>query len=131
MHHRPHKATAIRASAPPSGTPRCLALSLLLALAALLAVSPALASAAVGGHAFSSSFGTAASTPADPYPLSEPTDVAVDNSSGPSVGYVYVTDTANHRIEKFGPSGQFLLMFGSEVNKTAVEDHGSTEEQDR
>lgn len=125
MHYRPHKATA-----PPWARPRCLALSPLLAFVALFAVSPALASAAVGGHAFSSSFGTAASTPANPYPLSEPTDVAVDNSSGSSAGYVYVTDTANHRVEKFGPSGQFLLMFGSEVNKTAVEDHGSTEEQD-
>ena len=33
-------------------------------------------------HAFSTSFGTATSTPADPVPLTNPTDVAVDQSNG-------------------------------------------------
>ena len=32
-----------------------------------------------------------------------------------------MADAGNHRIEKFPPSGEFLLMFGREVNKTAVE----------
>jgi len=46
--------------------------------------------------------------------------VAVDN--GPrssSVGDVYVVDIGNHRVEKFSPSGAFLLTFGGDVNKTA------------
>ena len=73
-------------------------------------------------HVFTASFGAASSNPVNPYPLSAPSDVAVDNSSGPSAGDVYVTDTANHRIEKFSPSGEFLLMFGKDVNK-----HGTTE----
>ncbi len=50
--------------------------------------------------------------------LSNPTGVAVDSSSGPSDGDVYVTDPANHRVEKFGPAGEFILMFGKEVNET-------------
>ena len=67
---------------------------------------------------FSFSFGAASSTPANPYPLSNPTDVAVDNSSGPSAHDIYVTDPANHRIEKFDSSGHFILMFGKDVNET-------------
>ncbi len=33
-------------------------------------------------------------------------------------------------VEKFGPSGEFILMFGKEVNKTEVMLHGSEAEQD-
>ena len=79
----------------------------------LLTATPALAL-----HRFSTTFGAAASTPANPYPLSDPTDVAVDNSSGTSAGDVYVTDPANHRVEKFTPSGEFILTFGKDVNET-------------
>jgi hypothetical protein len=44
--------------------------------------------------------------------------VAVDNNPlDASHGDVYVEDGANHRIEKFGPEGKFILMFGGEVNK--------------
>jgi len=48
--------------------------------------------------------------------LSAPTGVAVDNSGGPSTGDVYVTDTATFRVEKFDSAGNFLLMFGTNVN---------------
>ncbi len=81
-------------------------------------------------HTFSTSFGAEPSTPRNPYPLSNPSDVAVDNSSGPSKRDVYVTDPANHRVEKFTPSGEFLLMFGKAVNKTAVAASGTEAEQD-
>lgn len=45
--------------------------------------------------------------------LSFPTGVAVDDS-----GAIYVTDEENHRVQKFNPAGEFVLMFGGEVNKT-------------
>ncbi len=46
--------------------------------------------------------------------------VAVDNDpSSPSYEDVYVVDISNHRVEKFSPKGEFLLMFGGEVNETA------------
>ncbi len=53
---------------------------------------------------------------ADPFPLSDPHGVAVDtDASSASEGDVYVADTGNNRVEKFGPNGEFLLMFGKEV----------------
>ena len=58
-----------------------------------------------------------------------PDNVAVDNSFGGSEGDVYVTDDANFRVQKFTEDGEFVLMFGKEVNKTAVKDHGSEVEQ--
>ena len=42
--------------------------------------------------------------------------VAVEQSTGD----VYVVDRVNQRVDKFNSSGQFLLTFGKEVNKTAV-----------
>jgi hypothetical protein len=39
--------------------------------------------------------------------------IAVD-----AAGNIYVGDTENFRVEKFDPSGHFLLMFGGEVNQT-------------
>jgi hypothetical protein len=42
--------------------------------------------------------------------------IAVDNSLSSSHGDVYVVDVGNHRVEKFGPEGEFLLMLGGEVN---------------
>ncbi len=50
--------------------------------------------------------------------LSNPTDVAVDNSSDASSGDVWVTDPANHRVEKFDSAGNFLLMIGKAVDQT-------------
>ncbi|MFZ1925460.1 MAG: hypothetical protein WAU42_04880, partial [Solirubrobacteraceae bacterium] len=78
---------------------------------------------------FAGTFGGASSTIANPYPIGIAMDeiagphslVAVDTVAGPSQGDVYVTDTLNHRVEKFDSSGHFLLMFGKEVNQTAVE----------
>jgi DNA-binding beta-propeller fold protein YncE len=54
--------------------------------------------------------------------FSSPTGLAVDNSGGPSQGDLYVIDTGNARVEKFGPGGEFLLSFGGEVDKTTGED---------
>ena len=67
---------------------------------------------------FTSSFGAASSTLPNPYPLDEPNGVAIEEKTGD----VYVIDAGNHRIEKFSPSGEFLLMFGAEVNAT---NHGN------
>jgi hypothetical protein len=44
--------------------------------------------------------------------LSGPSDVALD----PSTHDIYVTDPGNYRVEKFDSSGNFLLMFGGNVN---------------
>jgi DNA-binding beta-propeller fold protein YncE len=50
--------------------------------------------------------------------------IAVDNSLSPlSHGDVYVLDAGNQRVEKFGPEGEFLLMFGGEVNATPSSTH--------
>jgi hypothetical protein len=75
-------------------------------------------------HTLTTDFGTASSTPANPYPLLNPSDVEVDQTSHD----IYVTDPGNYRVEKFSEEGKFLLMFGKEVNKTAVEDHRISEE---
>jgi sugar lactone lactonase YvrE len=47
--------------------------------------------------------------------LASPVGVALDSS-----GNVYVAEFANRRIQKFDPSGNFLLMFGGGVNKTTA-----------
>ena len=83
----------------------------LLALGIVLLVTAAPASASVS-HVFTTSFGAESSTPANPYPLSEPTDIAVDQTSHD----VYVTDPGNHRVEKFDSAGNFILMFGKGVD---------------
>ena len=49
--------------------------------------------------------------------LDRPNGIAVDPA-----GDVYVLDRANQRVQKFSPEGEFLLMFGGEVNKTALEE---------
>jgi hypothetical protein len=62
--------------------------------------------------------------------MNEAQSVAVDNTcfeeklsepacktTDPANGDVYVLDFLNHRIDEFGPEGQFILMFGGEVNK--------------
>ena len=77
-------------------------------------------------HELTLTFGDAEPTTAtnveDPYPLSGPTAIAEEHSTHD----LYVTDPGNHRVEKFNAKGEFLLMFGKDVNK-----HGTTEaEQD-
>jgi NHL repeat/WD40-like Beta Propeller Repeat len=61
--------------------------------------------------------------------FSGPSAVAVDNSLGLSHGDVYVVDVVNNRVEKFSASGEFLLMFGGEVNRTKDETAGATDEE--
>jgi DNA-binding beta-propeller fold protein YncE len=65
-------------------------------------------------HALTAYFGAAGSTPPNPYPLSGPTDVDVDQASGD----FYVTDPGNNRVEKFDSAGNFILMFGKGVDQT-------------
>jgi hypothetical protein len=86
-------------------------------LAGGLALGGAPALAAVVGHGpVTGSFGSATSTPADPFPLSDPTGVAVDELTHD----VYVVDTGNNRVEEFNSSGQFLKMFGGNVDGAGV-----------
>jgi hypothetical protein len=55
--------------------------------------------------------------------FSSPEGVAVDNDpASVSRGDVYVLDRGNHRIEKFGTSGEFILTFGGEVDKSTGAD---------
>ena len=49
--------------------------------------------------------------------LEAPQGVAVD-----SAGDIYVVDFKNHRVQKFHPNGEFVLMFGANVNKTKVDE---------
>ena len=96
---------------------------------ALLLASPASADAPSHGFAFTYGDGepTSATNVRDPYPVSFEVpegvghtrgDIAIDQRTGD----LYVADPGNHRVEKFNSKGEFLLMFGKEVNK-----HGATE----
>ena len=38
--------------------------------------------------------------------------VAIDNSAGLAQGDIYVVDRQNHRVDRFGPNGEFILSFG-------------------
>jgi DNA-binding beta-propeller fold protein YncE len=82
----------------------------LCALAGALAfmVSPA---GAAQTRRILDSFGGTSSSVVDPYPLSNPQGVAVDQETED----VYVADTGNNRVEKFSSSGAFLLAFGGNV----------------
>jgi hypothetical protein len=92
----------------------------------LAAVAPSLCSAHQA-RLLSGSFGAVASNPSDLYPLSEEENsVVVDQSSHD----VYVSDPRNYRVEKFDSSGHFLLMFGRDVNRTAVEEARVEAERD-
>jgi hypothetical protein len=46
-----------------------------------------------------------------------------------SFGNIYVSERANFRVQKFTPQGEFVLMFGGEVNRTKVEDGAPAAEQ--
>ncbi len=48
--------------------------------------------------------------------LRGPEGIVVDNSASLSHGDVYVIDAGNHRVQKFTREGEFILMFGREVN---------------
>jgi hypothetical protein len=85
---------------------------------------------AAEGHLLAHTFGAATSTPANAYPLADPTDVAVDTSGGTSNGDFYVTDTTAHRVEKFDATGHLLWIIGKEVDKTATQASRSAAEQD-
>jgi len=61
--------------------------------------------------------------------FSTPKGIAVDNSAGLTHGDVYVQDTLNNRVERFGPNGEFILTFGGGVNKSAQE-KGETANED-
>src|SRR5262245_49906060 len=69
---------------------------------------------AATSHVLKGSFGAAGSTPANPHPLSEPTDLGVDESDHS----VWVTDPGHRRIEKFDAAGNFILMVGGGVDQT-------------
>lgn len=76
----------------------------------LVAATPAVAGEP---HVYAFSFsGTGASR------LGNPAGVAVDNSTGPSQGDLYVADMENARVEKFSAAGSFILIFGDEVDQT-------------
>ncbi len=62
--------------------------------------------------------------PAHTGAVSVPAGVAVDsNLLSSSAGDVYVLQVGEmNRVEKFGPSGEFLLMFGGDVNETTSGD---------
>jgi hypothetical protein len=61
------------------------------------------------GHVLGASFGGAGAGDGQ---LEEPGSVAVDEASGD----VYVVDRANDRIERFGPSGEFIAAWGFGVS---------------
>jgi len=103
-----------RLRAPRRTVGRAVGLMIVVAMVLL----PATPASARLTHVFSGYYGAAGSTPANPFPLSNPSGVAVDNSGGSSAGDFYVTDTANHRVEKFDSSGNFILMFGKGVDQT-------------
>ncbi len=44
-------------------------------------------------------------------------------------GNVYVLDRENLRVQKFGPGGEFVLMFGGEVNETKVNEGAPSAER--
>src|SRR5919201_5303689 len=78
------------------------ALLLAFAMTAVLGV-------AVAQAAFMSSAGTFGSAGSGPGQLQSPSGMASDQRSG----NVYVADTGNNRIEKFGPTGNFIAAFGA------------------
>jgi hypothetical protein len=95
----------------PGGAKR-LGMSVLLAVLGLLALSSAHAGAE-NVHVLSQTIGAGPGGNL----LREPRAVAVDGSTGPSSGDIYVADSSNRRIVKFSSTGEFLLMWGNHVNE--------------
>jgi chitodextrinase len=59
-----------------------------------------------------------------------PSSVAVDNAvTKPSYGNIYVADLFNQRMDELTPSGEFVLMFGKEVNETKDNTSGATKSE--
>ncbi len=82
------------------------------AFIAALIVTALCSGSAQAETTYVTSFGSASTTPANPYPLLEPSGVAVNNATGD----VYVADTSHNRIEEFDSDGNFLRMWGKDVN---------------
>ena len=93
---------------------RILGLAAIAAVLGSLALIAAPASANVS-HTFKTTFGSATSTPPDPYPISEPTDVAEDQESGD----LYVTDPPPPPGREVGRRRPFSLHVrqGSQQNR--------------
>jgi len=88
----------------PRGLRRLLVL-LSVALASLALSSTSAQATAGRGHVFGSSFASRGTGAGE---LSGPAGVAINEASGD----VYVVDRANNRIERFGPAGQFIAVWG-------------------
>ena len=107
----PHTAARVRiASRPHPLRGRVAAITVAVCLGMLLTSVPH--AFALSKNTFSTSFSGSGQTA-----LSNPSAIAVDQSTGD----VYVTDPADHRVEKFTASGEFVLMFGRAVNKTGAD----------
>ncbi len=95
---------------------------ILAALAGILSATAFTLAFAASASAYRGNVFSASITGSGSDSLSEPSSVAVDNSTGASAHDLYVADPPNHRVEKFSATGEFLLMFGREVNATT---HGN------
>ncbi len=103
----------------------CLRVRVLTVVAAAAFLALGVGSASASTHTFRGNFGSETAVPpfpADPYPLSGPSAVAIDNSAGPSAGDSYVADPPNHLIEKFDPAGNLIWIAGKGVDKTTGAD---------
>ncbi len=59
-----------------------------------------------------------------PHALSEPEGIAIDNDPlSPSHGDVYVVDTGNKVVDKFGPTGEYI----GQMSASTVEEHTTNE----
>jgi hypothetical protein len=110
---------AVHAHAPLGSRARFVGFAVLLICALSLVVGQGVAEAAFI-PAGPRTFGTAGSGSGE---FSEPASVAVNQSSGD----VYVTDTANFRVQEFDSTGNFILMFGEHVNQTKVQEREAQE----
>ena len=69
---------------------------------------------------------SSATSPMNTGGIYEPEGIAVDNDPlSSSFGDVYVAESQAFRMEKFGPSGEFISMFGGDVNETTGADRVS------
>lgn len=99
--------------------PTSLAAATALAVGVVLALVPsALAGKRVDSWIGSTSSGTLGAQ------FNNPSDVAVNETGagGVTAGTVYVTDTANHRIQRFSATGAFQRAWGADVVQTGGTD---------